>query len=576
MKIINTRRRTKTPTHFPVFAILILLISAVSATRDLASHDVGSGSPSFLRLPSIQSLFSAENCEQTYGFLPCTTTVLGNSFLIIVYGYLMFLAATYLSNGSELLLEILGPGIVGGLFLPILGALPDAMLIMVSGLSGSTAVAQEQVSVGMGLLAGSTVMLLTVIWGSCIVIGKCDLQNSRAMDEKDTRGFSLLGSGVSTDIWTSYAARIMAISVLPFLVVQLPQALNSSSGRHLAVLIALIVSLLMLISYCVYQVFQPWIQERKLDYVKHKRVMTGFLKHLKMHALGKLCNHDGSPNTEVLLKVFKAIDRDNDGYLSKGELGAFVVGMNVEGVGMGFDDMVQKLMNELDTEHHDQRIDPDEFTRGISKLLNIVKGDKVSHHTADTLKHLEKYDEEAETEHFLLGDSSEEKGEEIENPKATTIKAILFLVLGTIIAAVFADPLVDAVDNFSNATSIPSFFISFIALPLATNSSEAVSAIIFASRKKRRSASLTFSELYGAVTMNNVLCLSVFLALVYLRGLTWNFSSEVLVIFLVCVIMGALGSFRTTFPLWTCFVAFLLYPLSLVLVYVLDYIFGWS
>lgn len=37
--------------------------------------------------------------------------------------------------------------------------------------------------------------------------------------------------------------------------------------------------------------------------MKHKRVMTGFLKHLKMHALGKLCNHDGSPNTEVLLKL---------------------------------------------------------------------------------------------------------------------------------------------------------------------------------------------------------------------------------------------------------------------------------
>ena len=51
-------------------------------------------------------------------------------FLIIVYGYLMFLAAKYLSAGSELLLEILGPGIVGGLFLPALGALPDAMLIL--------------------------------------------------------------------------------------------------------------------------------------------------------------------------------------------------------------------------------------------------------------------------------------------------------------------------------------------------------------------------------------------------------------------------------------------------------------
>ncbi|GKD00439.1 hypothetical protein Tco_1170713, partial [Tanacetum coccineum] len=69
-------------------------------------------------------------CEQTYGFLPCTDTALGNLFLILVYGYLMFLAATYLSAGSELLLEILGPGLVGGLLLPILGALPDAMLIL--------------------------------------------------------------------------------------------------------------------------------------------------------------------------------------------------------------------------------------------------------------------------------------------------------------------------------------------------------------------------------------------------------------------------------------------------------------
>ena len=42
----------------------------------------------------------------------------------------MFLAAKYLSTGSELLIEILGPGIVGGLFLPILSALPDVMLIL--------------------------------------------------------------------------------------------------------------------------------------------------------------------------------------------------------------------------------------------------------------------------------------------------------------------------------------------------------------------------------------------------------------------------------------------------------------
>lgn len=83
-------------------------------------------------------------------------------------------------------------------------------------------------------------------------------------------------------------------------------------------------------------------------------------------------------------------------------------------------------------------------------------------------------------------------------------------------------------------------------------------------------------QLYGAVTMNNVLCLSVFLALVYVRGLDWDFSSEVLVILIVCIVMGIFASVRRTFPLWTSLLAFLLYPFSLGLVYVLDYVFGWS
>lgn len=64
----------------------------------------------------------------------------------------------------------------------------------VSGLSGTVETAQVQVSVGMGLLAGSTVMLLTVIWGTCIVVGKCDIEDSVAVDGKDTKGLSLTGS----------------------------------------------------------------------------------------------------------------------------------------------------------------------------------------------------------------------------------------------------------------------------------------------------------------------------------------------------------------------------------------------
>ena len=66
--------------------------------------------------------------------------------------------------------------------------------IIASGLSGSTATAQSQVSVGMGLLAGSTVMLLTILWSTCLVVGKCDLENSVAVDQKNTKVFSLTGN----------------------------------------------------------------------------------------------------------------------------------------------------------------------------------------------------------------------------------------------------------------------------------------------------------------------------------------------------------------------------------------------
>ncbi|EYU44997.1 hypothetical protein ABFS82_13G068800 [Erythranthe guttata] len=544
----------------------------ISDQPDLVSDGVVRESkvPHFLRLHAAE-----ETCEQTYGFLPCTSTGLGNLFLILVYGYLMFLAATYLSTGSELLLEILGPGIVGGLFLPILGALPDAMLILVSGLSGSVETAQSQVSVGMGLLAGSTVMLITVIWGTCIIVGKCDIENDLAIDSRDTKGLSLTGSGITTDVWTSYAGIIMAISVIPFVIVQLPQILHSDSGRHLSVLIALIVSVTSLISYCLYQVFQPVVQRRRLAFVKHKHVISGILRQLKMRSLGRLSTDDGKPNEEVLTKLFKAIDENDDGFLSQAELRALIVGIQFNEINMDEDDALAKVIKDFDTSL-DSQVDLNEFVAGIGKWLEEAKGARGGSNQAGSMKYIDDYHKQTKREHELLGEQSDEIVEGVENPRSTSIKAGLLLLLGTLIAAAFADPLVDAVDNFSAATSIPTFFISFIALPLATNSSEAVSAIIFASRKKIRSASLTFSELYGAVTMNNALCLSVFLGLVYVRGLTWDFSSEVLVILIVCIVMGVFASVRTTFPLWTAILAFLLYPFSLALVYVLDYVFGWS
>jgi hypothetical protein len=52
-------------------------------------------------------------------------------------------------------------GLVGGVVLPLLGAVPDGAIILFSGL-GDYETAQETLSVGVGALAGSTIMLLTV------------------------------------------------------------------------------------------------------------------------------------------------------------------------------------------------------------------------------------------------------------------------------------------------------------------------------------------------------------------------------------------------------------------------------
>lgn len=55
-------------------------------------------------------LRSSSSCEETYGFMPCTASAVENLFLMVVYGYLLFVSASMMSNGSELLLHVMGWG----------------------------------------------------------------------------------------------------------------------------------------------------------------------------------------------------------------------------------------------------------------------------------------------------------------------------------------------------------------------------------------------------------------------------------------------------------------------------------
>lgn len=512
---------------------------------------------------------SSSACKQTYGVLPCTDTIIGNLFLLCIYGYFMYMGARLLSEGSELLLAVLKARLIGGLLLPVLGAFPDSILILVSGIGGTQAEAQEKVLVGIGLLAGSNVFLLTLLWGSCLILGRCDLDAERttAIDKTLSHNFGFIDTGVENGPQTMMSARIMILTVVPFLVAQVAKILKVSAIKDIPVLIACVLSLGGLVAYCLYQVFIPWIQElRRLRAQKSVYKLLALERFMQHTGTEALLDHNGELNTEVAKKMFQKVDRNSDGLLPKDEV---LVMLCVSLPGDKESAITNYFMKEFD-ENQNQTISETEFLSGMQRWLKELKVEPTLS-IQSCRKQAQAYFED------LLKNEDDDNETKSPPTKAQIIRqGVLRLVGGSIMAAIFADPLVDAVKDFSNASRIPSFFISFVVLPFASNSSEAVSSILFSMHKRKKDMTLTYSQIYGGVTMNNTLGLGIFLALVYGRQLLWQFSAEVVVICLVIVIMGLLASFRKVFPLWMAGIALLLYPLSLGLVAILDYLAGWE
>ena len=112
-----------------LFLLLLMLLLLLQFQAGSCRYVVARSSPSGVVLEGRASSYS---CKQTHGVgvMPCTTTVLGNVFLVLVYAYLMFLAARLLYEGSEILVELLSPGLTGGVFLPLLSAFPDVVIIL--------------------------------------------------------------------------------------------------------------------------------------------------------------------------------------------------------------------------------------------------------------------------------------------------------------------------------------------------------------------------------------------------------------------------------------------------------------
>ncbi|KAL1212798.1 Sodium/calcium exchanger NCL [Cardamine amara subsp. amara] len=118
----------------------------------------------------------------------------------------------------------------------------------------------------------------------------------------------------------------------------------------------------------------------------------------------------------------------------------------------------------------------------------------------------------------------------------------------------------------STSAGIPSFYVAFAVIPLARNLKNALSLHFCATREKQEAASLTFSQIYRDVTMNNLMGMSIILAIVYTKELTWNCSTEVLIVVFFGLIIGLPASITSTYLLWASLVAFGLYFIPFFLI----------
>ncbi|CAI5463408.1 unnamed protein product [Closterium sp. Yama58-4] len=579
-----------------------------------------------------------EACEEIYGLLPCSSSVAGSTFLMAAYGYLVLVAAQLISDGSELLLQVLDPGLIGGLLLPVLGALPDTLLILVSGLGGTKEEAQEQVLVGMGVLAGSTIMILTVAWGGSLICGRCDLIEKPtrrdsssagapgrpgsagagagaagggvggsfvlvAKDRTLTRPYNWYRTGVTTDEQTRIGAWIMMGSVVPFIIMQIP-LMDGASGEYyeqqsrIAALLGLLLSFAGLVAYCAYQVLSPWLQASKIQYARVHYLRTMAIRDLHHLALkntwGGLVRPDGSPDRDTLHKVFRHFDEDGSGSLSRSEIKGLILGLGIQNQGdVPPEAQIHEWMRDFDS-NSDGEIGEEEFVHGMERWMAQFGGgpggagkhrrrqsstnlESILDGHVDTAKvHLEGLEDSLLDEQEGDDDDDDEDEEAPKTPAEIYRQAIIKIVGGALLVTVFADPVVDSITSFSKASHIPAFFVAFVVTPLASNASELISCLIFAMKRRKRTISLTYSQVYGAISMNNTMCLGTFLALVYFRSLNWQFSAEVTIILLNTFIIGILGGTRRTFQTWLAFPVLALYPLSILIVAFLDYVLGWN
>lgn len=562
---------------------------------------------------------------------PAEVGVTGLVWLLISYGYVLYYASNLISEGSDLLLLVPSlAGLVGGVVLPLLGAVPDGAIMLFSGL-GEVEAAQKTLSIGVGALAGSTIMLLTVPWALCVYGGRVDYsgadelpnyKGSPKLRDNSACG-SLSTTGVSLTPEIHHGAKMMMLTTLPYFLIQVPALFLSgdreevSAGEHYWALAGFILCTAFFIFYLYTQVKMSNDSEHKLrrmaiikeslkkgavslsgalaeqvkhmekdDYKRHGSFFTrtggsSFFspsdqadEETDLNANGGQSDLKPSDEVSRMLKgilsdAFRGYDLDGNGTLEKKEFSLFLTDFH-ETIDP---DHLESVFSQFDTDH-DNTIDFNEFICACYIIIKSADDPRpataapecTARPVADIIFHEEGGDEEEEEVPEDLTSLTPE-----EQQKAIKKRAFTMLFIGTALVLLFSDPMVDVLSEVAERLEIPAFYVSFILAPLASNASEVIASQYYAAKKTRKTITVALTALEGAASMNNTFCLAIFMALIFFRGLAWQYTAETISIILVQLIMG-LWALKDKMSASAAIVVCSLFPLSVIFVALLEYL----
>jgi Ca2+/Na+ antiporter len=538
-------------------------------------------------------------------------------FLGAVYAFVLFNASNLISDGSELLLLVPAmAGIVGSIVLPVLGAVPDGAIVLFSGMGPD---AQEQMSVGVGALAGSTIMLLTIPWALSVYAGRVNLDSqgrgNYVRPKGAAQGWSKLSPAGNANLFHTGVvlfdeiptnAKTMIVTSLSYLILQIPAlkytgtAQRDSAIDHAQVaasekpfaFVAFLVCMLAFIAYLYWNVKRSsQVANDAIDEVRVAAIRRGEISLSGVLAEEVAQIRKKSPDVNTALTSRAQVKRVQD--------------------------IIRPFFHVYD-QNRDRRMDADElqvFFRDLGEIVSreeaekwIVEADKdksgfieFDELVAATLKYIiAKYELETQNRKIEMnrihvesnrhidvsGDDEEEEEEEevpedlahlsiAEQQRKIKIRAAYMMFIGTVLVLIFSDPMVDVLSEVGARTGIPAFYVSFVVAPLASNASELIASYNYALKKTSKTISISVSALLGAACMNNTFCLGIFAALMYFKsgGLVWEFSAETLAILLVELTIGVIA-LRKTQRLVDAIFVFALYPASIALVYLLENVAG--